>query len=153
MRDDASLANEWLHIKSDCEGVSFYRKHQGRILQELQRYVLRGAYEKGSGAALHVRFASAARGLAPDHKPNEIWLSYQEINKDRLFDYYLEVLYFLRIQERILRALTDAFPGVSDPFWIERVRIFGRTVDSLWQHLERMFPRESDRCSRMQLET
>lgn len=149
MRDDPSIANRWLKLATDSEGRQFYQEFQGRIRTEIERLDLSGAYEQGSGASLHVRFASAVRGLSLDRKPNEIWLGYQEVRQDDPFSYFLEVLYFLRTQERVFRALGDAFPEVSDPIWAERVRIFTRTIESLWERLEKVFPQQCERYRRM----
>jgi hypothetical protein len=102
---------------------------------------------------LHVRIASAVRNLVWKDKTgkSQIWLGYQELKPNNGFNrffYFLEVLSFLRTQERVFRALGDAFPEVSDPIWFERVRIFARTVDSLWQKLERTFPEECEKYRR-----
>lgn len=148
MRDDPAIAHRWLKLATDSDGKGFYREFQGRILAEIERLDLAGAYEQGSGSSLHVRFASAVRGLSLDRKPNEVWLGYQEARQDDPFSYFLEVLSFLRTQERGFRALGEAFPEVSDPIWPERVRIFTRTIDSLWRRLERVFPEQCEKYQR-----
>jgi len=153
MRGDENVGNSWMELVSDTEGKAFYKKYQGEIIQVLRRYNLDGAYERGSGASLHVRIASAVRNLVWKDKTgkSQIWLGYQELkpnNGFNRFNYFLEVLSFLRTQERVFRALGDAFPEVSDPIWFERVRIFAQTVDSLWQKLERTFPEECEKYRR-----
>lgn len=150
MKKDANIADRWMKLTSDKEGKAFYKRFQGHIIRELKNISLDTAYEIGSGVSLHVRFASAVRNFSLESKPgkSQIWLGYQEIKpKDRFsqFIYFLQVLSFLRTQERIFRALGDAFPEVSDPIWFTRVDIFARTVNSLWQKLEKTFPKECEK--------
>ena len=154
MKRDASVADRWMKLNSDKQGKAFYKKFQGKIISELKKISLDGIYEMGSGASLHVRFMSAVRSFSLKNEPRklEIWLGYQELkpnNGPNRFNYFLAVLSFLRTQERIFRALGEAFPEVSDPIWFERVRIFARTVDFLWQKLERTFPEECEKYRRM----
>jgi hypothetical protein len=154
MKRDPSIADSWMKLTSDEAGKAFYKKSQGQIVRELEKINLDATYEMGSGASLHVRFMSAIRSFSLKNEPGKsvIWLGYQELkpnNGTNWFNYFLAVLSFLRTQERILRTLGDAFPEVSDPFWFERVRIFARTVDSLWQKLERTFPEECEKYRRM----
>jgi hypothetical protein len=154
IKRDASVGDRWVNLTSDREGKAFYKKFQGEIIRELKKISLDGTYEMGSGASLHVRFASAVRNFSLKNEPgkSEIWLGYQELkpnNGSSRFHYYLAVLSFLRTQERIFRALGEAFPEVSDPIWFERVRIFAQTVDSFWKRLERTFPQECEKYRRM----
>jgi hypothetical protein len=150
MKKDPSVANRWMSLTSDKEGKAFYKEFQGQIIKELKNISLDVTYEMGSGASLHVRFASAIRNLSFKNKPgkSEIWLGYQELkpgNGFNRFQYFLQVLSFLRTQERIFRTLADAFPEVSDPIWFTRVDVFARTVDVLWQKLEKTFPNECEK--------
>jgi len=149
MRDDPAVANRWLSPAAYTEGRHFHNEFQGRIRGEIERLELSGAYEEGSGASLHVRLASAIGGLVLDRQPTELLLAYQEVRPEDPFRYFLEVLYFLRTQERVFRALGDAFPEVSDPIWPERVRIFSRTFASLWNRLEQAFPEQSEQYRRI----
>ncbi len=149
MRDDATIANRWLKLASDRAGKAFYKEFQPRLLAQIGHLDLDGAYEMGSGGSLHVRLASAVRGLALKEGIHEISLGFQELQRDDPFHYFLVALCFLRTQERIFGALTGAFPGVTDPIWDERVRFFSRTVDYLWQRLEEGFPEQCDKYRRM----
>lgn len=149
MRDDPTIGRRWLKLATDSDGKTFYREFQGRILEVIERLDLSGAYEAGSGTSLHVRFASAVRGLSLHRRPNEVWLGYQEVRQDDPCSYFLEVLSFLRTQERVLRGLGPAFPEVSDLIWPERVQLFGRTIDRHWERLEKAFPAQYEKYRRM----
>ncbi len=150
VRDNPDLGIRWLHVRTDEEGVAFFRNVQGEVRSTLKRLELNDAYERGSGAALHVRFASAVPGLSLDRKPNEIWLGFQEVRPEEPFQYYLEVLGFLSIQVRVLRALGEAFPEVTDPSWPGAVGRFTRKVAALWEELSRRFPAECRRLKEME---
>jgi hypothetical protein len=54
MRGDENVGESWMGLVSDTKGKAFYKKYQGEIIQVLRRYNLDGAYERGSGASLHV---------------------------------------------------------------------------------------------------
>jgi len=149
MRDDATIADRWMKLAADNDGKRFHREFQGRILEVIERLDLGGAYEGGSGTSMHVRLASAIRGLSLDRKPNEIWLGYQDVRSNDPFSYYLEVLSFLGIQVRLFRALGDAFPEVRDQIWPGRVESFTRHVASLWERLEKLFPEQCEKYRRM----
>lgn len=140
MRDDSEIASRWLEIMPDDEGRAFYRAFQGRIRGVIDSVGLSRAYEMGSGVALHVRPSSAAHSLSIfPGPPLDIQLSYQEVRDNDPFSYFLEVLHFLTTQKLIFGELAAAFPEATDPIWHERVRLFGRTVDSLWEKLERNY--------------
>jgi len=149
MRDDPVIATRWLRITTDEDGRQFYQAFQRRIREQIDRLDLGGAYEQGSGAALHVRLASGVRSLSLDRIPHEIRLGYQDVRSDDPFSYYLDILFFFRTQERILRALVNAFPEVTDPKWLDRTRVFTETVDHLWGHLVKTFPEESEKYRKM----
>jgi len=150
MKRDASVTDSWMKLTSDEAGKAFYKKFQREIVRELENIGLDGTYEMGSGVSLHVRFMSAVRNLSlkDKHGKSEIWLGYQELkpnNGFNQFNYFLQILSFLRTQERIFRVLGKAFPEVSDPIWFTRVDIFAKTIDDLWQKFERTFPKECQR--------
>ncbi len=150
VRNSPDLGIRWLRVRTDEEGVAFFRNVQSEVRSTLKRLELNDAYERGSGAALHVRFASAVPGLSLDRKPNEIWLGFQEVRPEEPFRYYLEVLGFLSIQVRVLRSLGEAFPEVTDPSWPGAVDRFTRNVGALWGELSRQFPAEWHRVEEMQ---
>lgn len=150
MQEDPSIAFRWMRIKSDEEGRSFYRSLQSQILTVINSLGLGKVYEMGSGIALHVRLDSAARGLSINPgRPGKLLLYYQELRGDDPCSYFSEVLHFLRTQERVFRGLGRAFPEVADPIWPQRVRIFGHTVDGLWEKLEQKYPEECARFRRI----
>ena len=64
MNANPGIGRRWLRIMSDKEGERFYKKYQGKLVDEMVKAGLLGAYERGSGAALHVRFAGARAGYA-----------------------------------------------------------------------------------------
>ena len=148
MRDDPNIADRWLKLVTDSDGKMFYREFQGRIAQEIERLGLSRTYEQGSGTSLHVRFASAVRGLSKG-KPHEVGMVYQEARDEDQFSYFLTVLGFLHTQDIVFQALGDAFPEVSDPIWPERVRRFSQTVASLRERLETTFPEQCKKHRQM----
>jgi hypothetical protein len=147
IRDNPTVGHRWIRLVTSDDGKRFYHDMQSRLLGVVGHLGLTEAYEAGSATALHIRIASAARGLSLDRKPNEVWLGYQEVQADDRFTFLLETLNFLSIQGRVFRALAHAFPEVTDPIWTERVRNFTRDLASLWDRLEKEYP---DRCSRLQ---
>jgi hypothetical protein len=142
VRNSPDLGIQWLRVRTDEDGVAFFKETQHELRSTLQQLELSGAYERGSGWALHVRFASAVPGLSLDRQPNQIWLGFQEVRPDEPFQYYLDVLAFLSTQVRVARALGHAFPEVTDPSWQGAVDRFTRTVAALWEELSRRFPAE-----------
>lgn len=150
VRDRPDLGIRWLHVRTDEEGVTFFREMQHGVRSTLKRLKLNDAYERGSGAALHVRFASAVLGLSFDRQPNEIWLGFQEVRPNESFQYYLDALGFLSVQVRVVRALGEAFPEVTDPSWLRAVNHFTRKVAALWEELSRQFPAECRRLEEME---
>ncbi len=152
MRNDPTVGSRWLKAGKFSDGKSFYQEFQPRIRDEIHRLNLSVTYEMGSGASLHVRLASAVPGLLLSDSPNEFRLSYQEGWEEDPFTYFCDVVFFLQIQERVFRSLGDAFPEVSDPIWPECVRIFARTINSLWERLEEAFPEQRERHQRMAAE-
>jgi len=150
MRDDPEIAGRWLEIRTDDEGRAFYQTFRGRIRNVIDSLGLSMAYEMGSGVALHVRPSSAAHSLSfSPGPPLDIQLSYQEIRENDPFSYLLEVLHFLTTQRLVFEALATAFPEATDPIWPQRVRIFGHTVDGLWEKLEQKYPEPCQRFLRM----
>lgn len=149
MRDDAQIAERWIHLRTDEEGRRFFRETRDGVDREIQRLGLSMAYEQGSGSSLHVRFAGAIRGVvASSRAMQEQWtqalhLQYQEFDPEDQFLFFLDVLWFLGNQSRIFGSLKQAFPEVTDPIWDERVRAFGRDLHLLWQRLVTLYP---DRC-------
>lgn len=153
MRDDPAIANRWLRVATDEEGRRFYRDLQPRILEELCRLNLIRAYEAGSGSSLHVRLSSAVEGLSLDRMPEEVWLTFQEGWEQDQVSYFGDILFFVHTQERVFRALGEAFPEVADPIWGERVRIFSRTVEYLWDRFKTAFPDQQRRLGGSQHES
>ena len=151
VRESPDLGIRWLRVRTDEEGTAFFRGTQRAVRSTLERLELNDPYERGSGWALHVRFASAVPGLSLDRRPNEIWLGFQEVQPDEPFQYYLEVLGFLSVQVRIVRALQNAFPEVTDPSWPGAVDRFTRKVAALWEELSRRFPAKCRRLKEMEL--
>jgi hypothetical protein len=151
IQSDPKVAKRWIKLGTDNEGKAFYKKFQGRIIKELKNHSLFNAYQQGSGASMHVRFVSAVRNLSWKNKldASEIRLGYQELQANNDFTYFITVLSFLRTQERIFRALSDAFPEVSDPIWFERIQIFARAMDYLYRKLEKIFPNECKKYQQM----
>jgi hypothetical protein len=150
VRNSPDLGIRWLRVRTDEEGVAFFKETQRELRPTLQQLELSGAYERGSAWALHVRFASAVPGLSLDHQPNQIWLGFQEVRPDEPFQYYLDVLAFLSTQVRVVRALGDAFPEVAHPSWQGAVDRFTRKVAALWEELSRRFPAECRRLEEME---
>jgi len=153
MRDDPAIANRWLHVATDEEGRRFHRDLQPRILEELRRLNLIRAYEAGSGRSLHVRLWSAVEGLSLDRMPDGVWLTFQEGWEQDQLSYFGDILFFVHTQERVFRALGEAFPEVSDSIWSERVKIFSRTVDYLWDRFKKAFPDQQRRLGGFQHES
>lgn len=53
------------------------------------------------------------------------------------------------LQERIFKALGDAFPEVTDTKWPHHVQTFTQMIDFLWGHLEKSFPKEAEKYGKM----
>lgn len=152
MRDDPGVAETWTSIQNDDDGKRFHRRYNQRITTEAEAFNLRGAHEFGSESAAHVRWASVAPGVRYGESEQrgrrfqEMKLAHQEGDPDRPQFVLLQVLYLLRTQERVFRALIDVLPEANDPVLIEqRVPAFGRAVDDLWKKFFRAFPEDAKR--------
>lgn len=149
MRDDPAVALEWRGIVNDEEGKRFFKKHQSKVMQEIEKADLTYAYEQGSGVALHLRFAGAVHGLSFDSGPvgariaMTTELSCQELRPEAPQNFIIQVLGVLETQVRILAALTTAWPGPADPIWTEQwVPRLRATMRELWGHVPTAFPHE-----------
>jgi hypothetical protein len=149
VRDSPNLGIRWFRVRTDEEGKAFFKDVQRDVRAVLTRLELNDVYERGSGSALHVRLASAAPALSLDRMPNAIWLGYQEVRPDEPFRYFLDVLGFLSTQVRVVRALGEAFPEITDPIWAAAVDRFTRSVVGLWERLSQQFPAECRRLEEM----
>jgi len=148
-RDNPSAAIEWREISSDAEGVTFHKKYQHQLKAMMTTLHLGTAYAQGSGAALHVRLASVARGLSwltptesREGRSGAISVGLQELDPSNPFRYYLAVLHFLHTQLRVFEAVTLAFPEVYDPIWTERLRKFGERVGTVRAHIRSRYKDE-----------
>jgi len=144
MQRSPAVAKRWLRILKDEQGERFYKRHQSELIDELVKADLLGAYERGSGAALHVRFAGAASGLRFSSSRDgslardEIKLVFQELQQGREVYFLTHLLGLLRTQERVFTHLGAVLPEVNDPIWLEqRVPMFRKLVDELFATLRK----------------
>jgi len=140
IRDEPSLGDSWLKIRTVDEGRQFFNLTQAKLRETLRSLNLDSAYEQGSGVAQHVRVASAVLGLSWSEE--QARLACQEVRTDDPFSYFLGTLAFLVTQVHVFHALTVAFPHVTDPIWHTRVELFHNQVARLWKRLEERFPDE-----------
>ncbi len=138
IRDNPVIGVRWLRIVTDKEGRTFFNDTNFRVKSILQTVDLASAYDAGSGASQHVRFASAVLSLSwPDRHTTQ--LAYQEIRADDPFEWFLGTLVFLSTQVRVLHALSQAFPEVTDPFWKASVDSFHNENARLWKMFEQSY--------------
>ena len=144
MQRSPAVAKRWLRILKDEQGERFYKRHQSELIDELVKADLLGAYEHGSGAALHVRFAGAASGLRFSSSRDgslardEIKLVFQELQLGKEVYFLTHLLGLLRTQERMFTHLGAVLPEVDDPIWLEqRVPMFRKLVDELFATLRK----------------
>lgn len=146
MRDRPHIACKWMEIRTDDEGVAFYKKNQHALRDEMVRAKLNFAYDSALGIALHVRFAGAVHGFRYEARKDgalftdTIKLLYQELDPKEPQYFLASTLDFLRTQDRIFAALPGAFPEVQDDVWGESVAVFTRIVDALGQRFVEKFP-------------
>jgi hypothetical protein len=141
MRDDPTVGDRWLGVRTEHEGRAFFGTTQERLKERLRELDLAVAYDQGSAAAQHVRLLSAVAGLS--WSDTQASLAAQETDPEDPFSFFLGALYFLSTQVRVFHALKKAFPEVTDPLWDQRVQLFINDVARLWGRLEERFPRHS----------
>jgi hypothetical protein len=139
IQNDPSVGDQWLRVVSDDHGRNFFNHTKKLVSAALRRVRLANIYANGSSIAQHVRAASVARGLSFSSTGVEIS---SHDGQDDPFAFFLSAVSFLSTQVDVFRALTEAFPEVTDPFWGSRVRLFTVEVAPLWKRLEERFPRE-----------
>jgi len=139
MADRPEVARKWRSILTDRQGLRFYQKYQGEVLEILDRFELRVAYERASGTALHSRFAGVALGIRSEHWVEDgkihqnITVRAQEFDPDNPDFFVIFVLYLLRVQQRILSCLPQACPEIGDTALLRQgFPEFEALVDQLW---------------------
>jgi hypothetical protein len=138
IRDDPIIGVRWLRIVTDKDGRAFFNDTKSRVRSILQKCDLASAYDAGSGASQHVRFASAALSISwPDRHTTQ--LAYQEVRADDPFEWFLGTLGFLSTQVRVFHALCQAFPEVTDPLWSTSVVSFHNEIARLWKVIEQRY--------------
>jgi hypothetical protein len=155
MHRSPGAATRWLRILTNEHGERFYKRHQGELKHEMRHADLLGTYERGSGAALHVRFAAAARGLhiSSSHDDSrvidEIKLVFQEVQKGNEGHFIDGILGLLRTQERVFTHLGSVLPEVEDPLPLKKLAPeFRKLVDALVETLRRHVTQAVRRGSR-----
>lgn len=147
MCDDPSIAREWRFIKSHADGRAFFGRHQGSVKATLRRFELEFAYNNASSTALHSRFAGMVLGLRTSTSAGgsritqRIEVVAQELHPDNPDLFILMLFHCFRVQERILRHLSQACPEISDRLFLEtRVPQFSRLVEQLYQNFVKRRP-------------
>jgi len=144
LRKDPSVAKAWTHMKTEEDGRAFHRQYNRKVLEQLEAVELLSAYNAASGSAQHMRLASLVHGVKVDdgRERRVTTVNLPEWQRDRPHDFLNWLLWFLRTQERVFRALLVAYPDAHDPVFIERVRLLEKLISSLYQTLKDKFPAE-----------
>ena len=133
-------------MREEHEGRDFFRRLQPRVSEVLKKCTLEAIYSHASATALHVRHASAVRGLSWKYEPAvEANLGFQEVDREHPFDYFVAVMGFLETQHSFFCSLSRAFPEVTSPFWPSAVRGFFADLVAMWGEMFRRFPEDSKR--------
>lgn len=154
MREDPAIAIAWRQVVTDDDGIVFYRAHQKRLLDVLQKAGLLSTYERASGLSMHLRFAGAAHGLAFEKRQDGVRretstvMLYQELRPETAFSFIVSAVNILDPQATVFSGLTSAFPEVDEAIWTgSRVPAFRNAVAALWQRFRTAFP---DKIARLE---
>jgi hypothetical protein len=147
MLDDPKIACAWRQLFSEDEGKRFFRENQPKLTPWLEKFNLKRIYNRASEVAMHSRFAGAALGLRTNTRfegnrfTYEVLVAHQEFNPDHPHLLVLEVIYMLRVQQRIFEGLPSCAPEITDPLFLEtRLPRYRSNVDALFREMLRQYP-------------
>ena len=147
IRNIPEVGKIWFNLRTDKEGKRFYRKHSSELGKIIEQYSLEFLWNFASSSTQHARPHSVAFGIDlsnsidRDRYSNEFGLRFQELDQDSPDDFFLKVLFLLRIQERIFSVLKEGLSEIADPILLEtRLPSFSLEVSRLWQLLGLRFP-------------
>lgn len=147
MHTTPAVAREWMEIKTEAQGKTFFRTHQSAVKKVLRSFNLEFAYNNASSIALHSRFAGVAFGTAVTSQVvdgkiiQEMKVKAQEFDSHNPDPFLLIVLHVLRVQGRILVRLAEMNREIDDPLLLEtRIPQFINAVDALYKTFERRRP-------------
>jgi hypothetical protein len=138
--ENHSRARQWFELRTDADGQRFFRETQGRVKAILRQYKLMGVYDMASGSAQHVRMAGFIRSLRL-HRPGEISLPDQELDRDDPYSFHLVIGHFHRVQARVLPALFSVLPDIRTPELMRLQSAYVRHAAELWTLLGRRYAR------------
>ena len=154
MRDNPSVAHEWLHLQTDDEGKRFFHKHKQGLRRFMDQYELAGLYNSTSGTAQHARFASVVFGLRFDSvvKANRRGDQYKFVFQEgEPRQQLLWAVFLLEMQYRLFMAMRKGLPEITDPLLVNtRLPHLRKKVNRLWKQLERVFPEQATRLRKSQ---
>lgn len=125
MRQNPSIAGEWVAIQTDEQGRRFFSKYSKQVREVLKSYGLASHYDIASGSALHSRFIGLARRFSFSRREETVrtiptyGTLVQEFDPKHPEYFLTEVFSILNAQAHIFANMQDLAPEIADPILLE----------------------------------
>jgi hypothetical protein len=145
--ENSEIAYEWLHIKTEQQGKSFFNKTKKKIAQFRQKYNLDDEWNLASSLFQHPRFVGLIDGFSSstyslnNRNIVQYQLSFQDFNPDRPEEFIIRALYVLRTQGKLIESIERSLPEANDPLLREiRIPSFHSKMERLYKLFKRKYP-------------